>query len=119
MPIGKKTRRLLWRYIKQRAKYSGAEQALFLTQSGERLSYYGIRTMFRRLADDLGMRGVRISAHTLRHSFAIDFLDGGGTERALQVILGHSTRRMTDKYGQAALGFIKRQHERHSSGDRI
>jgi integrase/recombinase XerD len=75
--------------------------------------------MFRRLADDLGMKGVRVSPHTLRHSFAIDFFDDGGTERALQTILGHSTRKMTDKYGQAALGFIKRQHDRHSPGDRI
>jgi len=31
VPIGRKTRKMLWRYIKQRARYSGAEQALFIT----------------------------------------------------------------------------------------
>jgi integrase len=38
--------------------------------------------------------------HQLRHTFACRWLEAGGSKDALQKILGHSTIRMTERYGQ-------------------
>lgn len=38
--------------------------------------------------------------HRLRHTFACRFLEGGGSSEALRVILGHSTVRLTERYGR-------------------
>ena len=44
--------------------------------------------------------GVRWHFHQLRHTFACRWLEQGGSKDALQKILGHSTIRMTERYGQ-------------------
>lgn len=38
--------------------------------------------------------------HQLRHTFACQWLDAGGSKEALQKILGHSTITMTERYGR-------------------
>jgi integrase len=43
--------------------------------------------------------GVRWHFHQLRHTFACRWLEAGGSKEALQKILGHSTIRLTERYG--------------------
>jgi integrase len=38
--------------------------------------------------------------HRLRHTFACRYLEGGGSIEALQQILGHSTVKLTERYGR-------------------
>ena len=38
--------------------------------------------------------------HRLRHTFALRWLERGGTKETLQEILGHSTIRLTERYGK-------------------
>jgi integrase len=38
--------------------------------------------------------------HRLRHTFACRYLEGGGSVEALQQILGHSTVKLTERYGR-------------------
>jgi len=39
-----------------------------------------------------------VTPHVLRHSFSTDFLNRGGNVRTLQIILGHSSLAVTEKY---------------------
>jgi len=39
-----------------------------------------------------------VTPHVLRHSYATDFLNRGGSIRTLQIILGHSSLATTEKY---------------------
>jgi hypothetical protein len=54
----------------------------------------------RRLADRIGITGVRVSPHTCRHTFAITFLRNGGSLLALQRILGHQDLAMVRVYAE-------------------
>jgi len=38
--------------------------------------------------------------HRLRHTFAVSWLERGGTKETLQEVLGHSTIRLTERYGR-------------------
>ena len=52
---------------------------------------------FKRLSRSLGLKEIRF--HDLRHTFASNFLMGGGNIYDLQKILGHSTIQVTERYG--------------------
>ncbi len=120
VPFGKETRKALWTYMKQRERVATAgESALFVTQSGNRLTPRGVQMIFKRLAKKLNLDGVRFSPHTMRHSFALAYIENGGDPFSLQRILGHSTQAMTSKYINMARSNVKAQHERYSPGDRV
>lgn len=61
--------------------------------------------------------GVRWHFHQLRHTFACRWLEAGGSKETLQRILGHSTIRLTERYG--ALGDAAVFSEAERVGRRI
>jgi len=64
---------------------------LFPTSHGTKVQGRYMRVMVKRCAERAGVQEWRkVSPHTLRHSFATDFLNATGHIRLLQEILGHS-----------------------------
>jgi integrase/recombinase XerD len=78
---------------------------LFVTEDGEQLAYEGVKSLFQRWrkADPTAFQGVRLSAHTLRHTSATMRRVAGMSEGDLQTFLGHSTPSMTRHYSAFAL----------------
>lgn len=62
---------------------------------GEPLSAHGVKLVFRRLSEKLG---IKIHPHKLRHIFSTDFLNHGGSVADLQRILGHESPQMSLYY---------------------
>ncbi len=85
----------LRRYLRVRAS-TEETGALWLTDEGRPLSYWGAMSVFRRLKSKTGIQRVR--AHLLRHSFAQAALEKGVERAALQEMMGHKSPEMTRRY---------------------
>ena len=73
---------------------------LFATHGGT-LSIRNAQRDLTKLCERAGIKGVRCSAHTHRHSFAVMYLKAGGKLEYLRRILGHSSILVTQKHLQS------------------
>jgi site-specific recombinase XerD len=87
--MGKSLVKALAQYIKKRG-FIPYEDKLFITSSGKPLQPRTVQKIIKELGKKAGIAGVRCSPHTLRHTFATNFIRNGGDIFTLQRILGHS-----------------------------
>ncbi len=104
IPIGKQVQRLLWHYIKRYRPQSFAPNGdpLFLTREGKPLTKDRVEKIMTYYGKKAGLKGVRCSPHTLRHTAAVRFLRNGGDVFSLQRMLGHASLEMTRRYCELA-----------------
>lgn len=69
---------------------------LFVDTHGFAINHECIKSFFRRIRRDLNIP--KLHPHLLRHTFATLFLINGGDPLTLQLILGHTTLTMTQRY---------------------
>jgi len=62
------------------------------------LTRQAVDQSLRRILKAAGVQAKALSAHSLRHTFAVRYLDAGGDVRALQKILGHASLATTQRY---------------------
>ena len=95
-------RTILRRYIKAREEHlkhiGETNEYLLVTKEGRHMSQWTLKELFKKIKEDTGIKGNRVSPHTWRHTFAKTFLLNGGNLFALQKILGHSDITTTQIY---------------------
>lgn len=108
VPISKALRRRLLEPVR-----GGSESLwLFATRAGTPLSYRNSLRDLVALAKRLGVSGPRISWHTIRHSFATNYIRSGGSVTMLQRVLGHTTVAMTMRYVHIQTQDLRDVHDR-------
>jgi integrase/recombinase XerD len=115
---GETAAELLRGYLRRRGK-AQPEDILFVSSLGEPIWHFAISARMRRYGERAGIKGKRVSPHTLRHTFAINWLMKGGDTLSLQRILGHATPAMTTRYTNFATADLAELHRSVSPLDRM
>ena len=89
-----------------------------LAASGPLFRLYGkpmkreyLRIILHRLMERSGLDGKRLGPQILRHSASVQHMMFGGDLLSLKEELGHTTTRMTEKYGALAFPQVKQKHQ--------
>jgi integrase/recombinase XerD len=118
VPIGQAARRAIMEWLKVRGEIVG-QNLLFCNRFGGPLSKRRVNASFHKYGKDAGIEGVRVSAHTLRHSAAIMMLRNGMDPYVLQRTLGHESLEMTKRYCAVADSDVLRRHRDASPLDHM
>ena len=118
VPFGSNAKRALWSYMARRGDIPG-QDLFFVSRFGGRCCRYLLRKEFHRMGLQAGIQGVRVSPHTMRHTFATQYIVNGGDAFSLQQILGHSTLDMVKIYVGLANRDVTEMHRKFSPMDRM
>jgi len=88
-----------------------AERAVFVNRLGYRLTRQGFWQILKGYAKSADL-GVKVTPHTLRHSFATHMLSGGADLRSVQELLGHANISTTQVYTHLTTEHIRRTYEK-------
>jgi integrase/recombinase XerD len=115
VPISDEVRKILYRFMKKRDALKINGGILFpttlQTQVGQRNFLRDMKIFCKRMK----IEGVRVSPHTLRHSYAIWYLVNGGDIYTLSRTLGHSSIAVTEIYlRNMGMEQIQKAHQQFS-----
>jgi site-specific recombinase XerD len=110
--LGARARRLLHRYVHTHRQASRDVTGVFLGKGGQPLTPEGLDRLLYRLRDRAGREqfaGVRVSAHTFRHTYATCYLEQGGDIYHLSRLMGHTSVLVTEGYLKAVEAKVARR----------
>ncbi len=93
------------------AKNPDAPDALFLGYRGTRLVGTSVRRILNKYVEEVSDT-LKISPHTLRHSFATHLMDHGADLRSVQELLGHESVATTQIYTHVSQERLKEVYDR-------
>ena len=121
VPFGAKVQKALWKYMhKFRPEpFHPNVDNVFLRANGKPLSSDQVYRLIKTYGHQAGIKGLRCSPHTCRHTFAKNFLLNGGDLFTLQKILGHSSLAVVRMYVELTSEEVRIQHRLYSPVDAI
>jgi len=127
VPIGKRMRRALWKYINDIRPLLGQNYGeewqpsldgrLFLTRRGDPFTTLGLSRLVHRAGKKAGLK--KCSPHILRHTFALNYVRNVRDPFSLQRILGHADLGMSRRYVTEVFDDIAEAHARGSPVDNM
>ena len=124
LPVGAKALQALKAWLAQRAAPPGKAraldpEALFLSESGRRISPRSVQLRVRQWCRKAGL-GTAVHPHALRHSFASHLLESSQDLRAVQELLGHADIRTTQVYAHLDFQHLARVYDQaHPRAQRV
>src|SRR6266567_5091385 len=110
LAMARASRMALRRYItRHRRPASKTEQHVFLGRTGHPLTVSGLEQLITQLGERAHIKGVRVSPHTLRHTFAVQYLLNGGDLYKLSRLMGHTSVKITERYVASMRAWQARQ----------
>ncbi|MBN6074517.1 tyrosine recombinase XerC [Aggregatibacter actinomycetemcomitans] len=97
VPFGRYASHAIQQWLKVRLLFNPKDDALFVSQLGNRMSHRAIQMRLETWGIRQGLNS-HLNPHKLRHSFATHMLEASSDLRAVQELLGHSNLSTTQIY---------------------
>ncbi|MFU2079529.1 tyrosine recombinase XerC [Avibacterium avium] len=97
LPFGRYASHALQQWLKVRLLFNPKDDALFVSQLGNRMSHRSIQKRMEVWGIKQGLSS-HLNPHKLRHSFATHMLESSSDLRVVQELLGHSNLSTTQIY---------------------
>jgi site-specific recombinase XerD len=118
VPIGAVSLGVLQRYIHEaRPKFTGRNDAVFVTRFGSRIGEQTLRHTVKRVMAACGITR-RVTVHGMRHTCATHMLNHGADIRYVQELLGHASLSSIQVYTHVSIGKLKETHRKHHPRER-
>lgn len=118
LPIGESCTQALKEYLPH-VDDLPEDKPIFVTVYNNPLNRQTVNKRLKEYAKKMRITGVRVSAHTFRHTFAKTYLMNGGDMESLRKLMGHTTLTMVKKYLNLLAKDMETQHKKYSPADSI
>ncbi|MBT0952069.1 tyrosine-type recombinase/integrase [Bacillus velezensis] len=106
--------------LTEMTEYFGTFTHVFVNQYGEKIAKDHLRKRAAKYGEMADLKKeCRPSLHSLRHSFAINYLRNGGDIRSLQKIMGHADLASTEIYLDYVDDIVIEQYRKASRNDTL
>jgi integrase/recombinase XerD len=114
VPIGESARQAIQKYLAEaRPKMlKNASDSVFLTSHGRAFTRQGFWKLLKTYAKNSGL-DLKISPHTLRHTFATHLLERGADLRSVQLMLGHTQITTTQIYTHVSRERLRKVYDKY------
>lgn len=112
IPLSRPMCKILERYMLERGEIGS--EALFVTVDNRPLKRRSFQERVEIYGNKAGIKGVRVSPHTLRHTFAKHWIMSGGDAVSLKDMLRQSTMQQASDYVKFFAYELQTLHDEHS-----